>query len=158
MEDGLAAMSTALKPGKFLPKISKRGEIAPLTRAEVALMIGTAKTKLPSYYPLFLCAVRSGSRMGELLALQWGDISWQGRFIEVQRNYTHWQLTTPKGGENRRVDMSRELGEVLKDWQTEHRLRPRCADGGNLRRGCSPAKLAACYIPTTYATASSTGF
>ncbi len=122
MEDGLVAMNTALKPGKFLPKISKRGKIAPLTRSEVALMIETAKTKLPSYYPLFLCAVRTGLRLGELLALQWGDLDWHGRFIEVQRNYTHWQLTTPKGGENRRVDMSRELGEVLKDWQMEQQI------------------------------------
>ena len=85
-------------------------------------MIDTAKDKLPRYYPLFLCAVRTGLRMGELFALQWGDNDWQGRFIEVQRNYTHGKVTTPKSGESRRVDMSRELGRVLKDLQTEQQI------------------------------------
>ncbi len=45
-----------------------------------------------------------------------------GRFIEVQRNYTHWKVTTPKSGESRRVDMSRELTQTLKDLQTERQL------------------------------------
>jgi integrase len=96
VEDGHVRSNTALKPGKFLPKVGKRHHIAPLRRKEVSVLIETAKTKLPRYYPLFLCAVRTGLRMGESLALQWDDIDWQGRFIEVQRNYTHWKLTTPK--------------------------------------------------------------
>lgn len=122
VEDGHVTANTALKSGKFLPKVGKRHHIAPLTREEVALLIETAKAKLPRYYPLFLCAVRTGLRMGELLALQWGDIDWQGRFIEVQRNFTHWKLTTPKSGESRRVDMSRELGQTLKDLRTEQQI------------------------------------
>ncbi len=122
LEDGHIAVNVALKPGKFLPKVTKRHKIAPLTREEVALLIGTAKAKLPRYYPLFLCAVRTGLRMGELLALQWDDIDWQGRFIEVQRNYTHFRLTTPKSGESRRVDMSRELAQTLRDLLTERQI------------------------------------
>jgi integrase len=112
----------ALKPGKFLPKIARRHKIAPLTRAEVAALLETAKDKLPRYFPLFLCAVRTGLRMGELLALQWPDIDWHGRFIEVQRNYTHWRVTTPKSGESRRVDMSKELARTLTDLRTEQQI------------------------------------
>ena len=36
VEDNLVAVNPALKPGKFLPKISKRRKIDPLTREEVA--------------------------------------------------------------------------------------------------------------------------
>lgn len=122
VEDGLITVNTALKPGKFLPKISKRRKVNPLTREEVSVLMSTAKDKLPRYFPLFLCAVRTGMRMGELLALQWGDIDWQSRFIEVQRNYTHWKLTTPKNGESRRVDMSKELMQTLKDLRTEQQI------------------------------------
>ena len=122
VEDNLVAVNPALKPGKFLPKISKRRKIDPLTREEVALLLETAKMKLPRYYPLFLCAARTGLRMGELLALQWQDVDWQGRFIEVRRNFTHWQLTTPKSGESRRVDMSRELSCTLKDVLLERQI------------------------------------
>ena len=64
MEDELLAVNPALKPGKFLPKITKRHKIAPLTREEVALLLETAKTKLQRHYPLFLCAVRTGSTDG----------------------------------------------------------------------------------------------
>jgi integrase len=129
VEDGHVRSNTALKPGKFLPKVGKRHHIAPLRRKEVSVLIETAKTKLPRYYPLFLCAVRTGLRMGESLALQWDDIDWQGRFIEVQRNYTHWKLTTPKSGESRRVDMSREIGQVLGDLKTERQIEAAAVGG-----------------------------
>lgn len=122
VEDGHVTVNTALKPGKFLPKVTKRHKISPLTREEVAILIETAKTKLPRYYPLFLCAVRTGLRMGELLALQWDDIDWHGRFIDVRRNYTHFRLTTPKSGESRRVDMSKELAQTLRDLLTERQI------------------------------------
>ena len=122
VEDELMMVNTALKPGKFLPKIAKRRTVAPLTREEVAHLLETTKDKMPRYYPLFLCAVRTGMRMGELLALQWQDIDWQSRFIEVRRNYTHWKITTPKNGESRRVDMSRELAQTLADLHTERQL------------------------------------
>jgi integrase len=119
VEDELLTVNPALKPGKFLPKISKRRKVNPLTREEVSRLLATTKATLPRYFPLFLCAVRTGMRMGELLALQWGDIDWQSRFIHVQRNYTHFRITTPKSGESRRVDMSRELAHTLADLHTE---------------------------------------
>ena len=122
VEDELMPVNTALKPGKFLPKIPRRHKITPLTREEVAHLLATAKARLPRYYPLFLCAVRTGLRVGELLALQWSDIDWQGRFIDVRRNYTHFRLTTPKSGESRRVDMSRELSQTLKDLLLERQV------------------------------------
>jgi integrase-like protein len=89
---------------------------------EVALLLDTAKTKMPRYYALFLCAARTGLRMGELLALQWPDIDWQSRFIEVRRSYTHFKVTTPKSGESRRVDMSKELTQTLKDLLLERQI------------------------------------
>ncbi len=121
-EDGLLTVNPAEKPGKFLPKVSKRRGITPLTREEVSAFLETVRQRAPRYYPLFLCAVRTGLRMGELLALQWRDLDFHGRFIEVQRSYTHWQVTTPKSGESRRVDMSRELMQTLQDLQTERQL------------------------------------
>ena len=122
VEDGLLAVNPAFKPGKFLPKISKRRGINPLTREEIATLLDTAKTHAPRYYPIFLCAARTGLRMGELLALRWEDLDFNQRFIQVSRNYTHWRLTTPKSGESRRVDMSLELTQVLKDLKLERQI------------------------------------
>jgi len=122
VEDGLLAVNPAFKPGKFLPKISKRRGINPLTRAEVATLLDAAKTHASRYYPVFLCAARTGLRMGELLALRWEDLDFNGRFIQVSRSYTHWKITTPKSGESRRVDMSLELAQTLKDLLLERQV------------------------------------
>ncbi len=37
------------------------------------------------HYPLFLCALHTGMRSGELAGIQWTDIDWNGKFIEVRR-------------------------------------------------------------------------
>jgi integrase len=121
-EDGLIDLNAALNPGKFLPKVSRRKHINPFSRTEAALFLDTAQVKAPRFYPLLLCALRTGLRQGELLALQWGDIDFHGRFVEVQRNYARGQITTPKNGESRRVDMSKELTQALRHLQTERQL------------------------------------
>jgi integrase len=122
VEDGLIQVNFALKPGKFLPKVGKRQNINPFTREEVSAFLEATKRYAPPYHPFFLCAVRTGMRLGELLALQWNDIDFHGRFIVVQRNYTRGELATPKSGESRRVDMSRELTQTLKDLLTNRQL------------------------------------
>lgn len=68
IEDGLLAVNVALKPGKFLPKVSKRRQVNPFSREEVSIFLATAQHHAARYYPLFLCAVRTGLRLGELLA------------------------------------------------------------------------------------------
>jgi integrase len=121
-EDGLISDNAALRPGRILPKISKRREINPLTREELAMFLSLAKEKAPRLYPLFLCAARTGLRQGELLALQWDDLNFSGRFLEISRSFTHGEMTTPKNGESRRGDLSRELTETLKALQIDRQL------------------------------------
>jgi integrase len=101
---------------------SDRRGINPLTRAKISTLLETAKTKAPRYYPLFLCTARTGLRMGELLALRWEDLDFHNRILQVSRNYTHWTLTTPKSGENRKLDMSLELTQTLKNLEIGRQL------------------------------------
>jgi integrase len=54
-------------------------------------------------------------RLGELLALQWGDIDFAGRFIEVRRNLVAGRVTSTKNSKRRRVDMSLKLTETLRE-------------------------------------------
>lgn len=122
LEDNLVTVNPALRPGKFLPKISKRRSINPLTGQELALFLAYTKTMAPILYPAFLCAARTGLRQGELLALQWEDINFAGRFVEVRRNFTHGKMTTPKSGESRRVDLSRELTATLETLQLDRQF------------------------------------
>jgi integrase len=117
VEDNLLTANPALNPGKFLPRISKRRSIDPLNRQELAQFLTYSKQAAPNVYPLFLCAARMGLRQGELLSLQWDALNLTGRFVEVRQNFTRGRLTTPKSGESRRVDLSRELTGTLEALQ-----------------------------------------
>jgi integrase len=44
-------------------------KLVPLTREEAARFLTAARTHFPRAYPLFLCALRTGLRLGELLGL-----------------------------------------------------------------------------------------
>jgi integrase len=89
-------------------------EIEPLTGDEVALFLDTCSMHSPEHYPFFLCAFRTGMRLGELLGLQWGDVDRNGKFIRVSRSYKLGRLTPTKTGKVRRVDMSDQLLEALR--------------------------------------------
>ncbi|HET9102407.1 MAG TPA: tyrosine-type recombinase/integrase [Solirubrobacteraceae bacterium] len=63
---------------------------------------------------LFLTAAFTGLRMGELLALQWGDVDFAGEVIRVRRSYTaHGGLGTPKSGKVRSVPLVAEVARSL---------------------------------------------
>lgn len=94
----------------------------PLTREELTLFLDTFKAHFPRYYPLALTLARTGMRLGEALALQWGDIDFHERFITVRRGLTANQITTPKTNRIRRVDMSDQLVAVLKDLKKQRRV------------------------------------
>jgi integrase len=80
------------RPGDDEPK----PEIPPLTREQAHLFLETVKAHWPKWYGFFLCALRTGLRLGELLAPQWGDIDFAARSLTVQRNLVAGRLTTPK--------------------------------------------------------------
>ena len=67
----------------------------------------------PAHYPLSLTLARTGMRVGGALAMQWGDIDFHGRFINIQRGFSRGKIETPKSGKSRRVDMSLQLTETL---------------------------------------------
>jgi integrase len=66
-------------------------------------------------YTLFLCAIHTGLRAGEQLALEWGDIDWKGKFLSVERSYdrVHRKVVPTKTKKHRRIDLSDELLEAL---------------------------------------------
>jgi integrase len=96
-------------------------KINPMTREQVELFLSSCNDHYTEYYPFFLCACRTGLRLGELLALQWGDIDWNQKVISIQRSYKRGKITPPKTGKNRRVDMSDQLIEALQSLHTQRK-------------------------------------
>lgn len=101
----------------------QKESIDPLSRDELSLLLNAVQEHFSEHYTLFLLLARTGMRIGEALALQWGDIDFNSRFIDVKRTLVKGRIETPKSGKYRRVDMSRQLTEVLKAHQLESKKR-----------------------------------
>jgi len=115
-EDGLIRKNHATGLSKFYKNApTRRTEIETLTRAEVAVFLRKAKEWCSQWYPLFLCALHTGLRTGELVGLQWGDIDFFNKWIVVRRSVVRRKVQGTKTSKIRRVDISDALMEVLHD-------------------------------------------
>jgi integrase len=115
IDDGLVTVNPVSNMGRWMAdREGADSHIDPLTSLEVRAMLASAKEKYRLFHPLFLCAVRTGMRQGELIGLQWGDVDFHGGFIEVRRAVVRRQITTTKTHKIRRVEMSPQLAGILK--------------------------------------------
>jgi integrase len=118
VDDEIIPINPASRTGKFIKKDDSHKNLSPLSWEEKAALEGAMKTYFPRYYPFFICALRTGMREGELIALKPGDIDFNSGFIEIKRNCVRGDITTPKNGKTRRVDMTTQLMVVLKEHLT----------------------------------------
>ena len=106
-DDRSVTSNPVAKLGRFVTaKEVSSAHINPLSTLEVRRALDEARDRFPLFYPLLLCALRTGMRRGGLLGLQWGDIDFAGQFIEVRWAVVRRQVTSTKTHKIRRVDMS----------------------------------------------------
>ena len=73
VEDEKLPANPALRMGRYLRRGDEpKREIQPLTRAEAAHLVNVANADFPRWHPWVLLTLRTGLRLGEQLALQWG--------------------------------------------------------------------------------------
>jgi integrase len=112
-QDGLVPRNAtrAVKP----PQI-RREEMRPLTPEQVGVLFGAVRgDRLEALYVL---AVTTGLRQGELLGLKWEDVNLDVGTLQVRRTLTTAKggpvLTSPKTqGSRRSVKLSRTASEAL---------------------------------------------
>lgn len=73
----------------------------------------------PWYRPLAETLVGAGLRIGEAVALQWGDIAWDSSALVISRTAKTGGIGTPKGDRTRTVLVATYLLDLLR----EHRAR-----------------------------------
>jgi len=90
-------------------------EVEALLRAVPGDMLGALE------YPLYLCAVMTGLRQGELLALKWLDVDWTAGRVRVADNYPRGftaEVDSPKSHYLRSVPIADRLaGELERHFQ-----------------------------------------
>lgn len=122
VDDEVIPVNPAHKLGRFFKTKSLKIEVDPLNRKELGLLLETFMEHFPAHYPLTLTLARTGMRIGEAMALQWGDIDFHGRFINIQRGFSRGKIETPKSGKARKVDMSLQLTETLLDLRHHRKI------------------------------------
>ena len=131
VDDEVISANPAHKLGKIFRVKSLQPVIEPLSREELSLLITTFQERFSKHYPMVLTMARTGMRLGEVLALQWGDIDFNSRFITVQRGISWGRVETPKNGKVRRVDMSKQLTETLHGLKRARKIEPIDRDRDN---------------------------
>ena len=119
VEDNILASNPAFRLGRFVKSSEPERQAERMEPEEVEAFLDAALEHCPEYHLLFLVALRAGLRQGEILGLRWEDFQFgkspedPNRYILIQRRWYRGKFSTPKGNRTRRVDMSRELREVL---------------------------------------------
>lgn len=111
----LTALKTALQCAvdfeiiEKIPKIRKlkvlKRKVEYLDPDEVVRLLAVAREE-PSWYAFILLAVTSGMRLGELLALQWGDIDLKRKEVTIRRTNWHGHIGTPKSNAERIIPLT----------------------------------------------------
>lgn len=104
-------------PAYLVKKLKlEHNEMDFLTKEEIKIFLDYVKQNDPNYYPLFLTAISTGMRRGELLALTWDDIDFVNAKVYVNKSLFRGKLQTPKTKNSiRKINMPSLLAEVLKE-------------------------------------------
>lgn len=95
---------------------NEEDEITVLQPGEIRLLRDAANNQ--GERVLFVAAVLTGLREGELLGLKWGDIDWVNCQVCVRRTYNYRRFYKPKSKTSRRrVDLAPGLVSELKRWK-----------------------------------------
>ena len=82
VDDEIIQFNPVVRTGKPIKNKANNEKVDPFTWEEKTIFEDAMNQHFPRYYPLFLTALRTGMRLGELIALQSGDLDFSGRFID----------------------------------------------------------------------------
>ena len=94
-----------------------------LTNSEVQILLSEAKLNNHRFYAIWLVALMTGMRTGELFGLEWTDIDFEGKIITVSKQWTSKNgFTSTKTMRNRVVPISDSLLVFLKELKLQKKM------------------------------------
>lgn len=115
--------------------VSRKSERIPtiLNKQEIIKLISHAKTQRHPWYPIWVTALLTGCRNGELYAMTWDDIDLNNNMIRISKSYNKRLNVTKstKAGYWRNIPINTELKELLIELKANTTLEnvlPRCRE------------------------------
>lgn len=91
-----------------------------LTNSEVEIFLREASATKHRFFPIWVAALFTGMRSGELYALKWSDVDLEARTISVTKSWSSKNgVTGTKNQKNRIVQISEELFGFLRGLKLE---------------------------------------
>lgn len=92
------------------------GAIRILTPPQIKGLLAAEKDQ--EYRTLFMLAIMSGARQGELLGLKWPDVDWESSQVRIERTFNNGAWYQPKmKGSRRKIDLGPSIIRELKLWR-----------------------------------------
>jgi integrase len=92
------------------------GKITVLTPEQIRALLEAIQDQ--KYKTLFLTAIMTGARQGEILGLKWSDIDFSKKQININRTFNHGRFFSPKTKESiRAIDCPPTLIQELRLWK-----------------------------------------
>ncbi|MEE4355027.1 MAG: tyrosine-type recombinase/integrase [Desulfococcaceae bacterium] len=84
--------------------------------AEISAFLDADKDE--KYRTLFMLAIMSGARQGELIGLKWTDVDWFNKQLHIQRTFNEGAWYKPKTRtSNRKIDLGPSMITQMKKWR-----------------------------------------
>lgn len=118
-EDGVyRGANPALKPGRILRTDYEPGhiedeEIDCMSQEEAKHFLKVVQGHFGANYPIFLTALRTGARQGELIGLTWDAIDRRGSFLTIRQTIVNGEPQSTKSDKIRHIPMSKKLARTL---------------------------------------------
>lgn len=101
---------------KVTGKVDESRGMAILTPAQIRDLIDAEPDQ--KYQTLFLTAVMTGARQGEILGLKWADVDFTKKQIQIRRTFNHGRFFEPKTKQSiRKIDLAPMLVRELAAWK-----------------------------------------
>ena len=116
VEEGRLAANPAANLGRqVLPRDERPFEGKVYTPEQARFLLQTCASLFPEKYPLLLCLLQTGLRLGEALALEWSDVEWRTESVTVRGTLFKGQKYLPKTGRVHRLQLTPVLRRCLED-------------------------------------------
>jgi integrase len=110
VEEGRLVVNPAAGIGRsVLPRNERPFEGKVYTPTQIRQLLHVCKVKSPERYPLLLCLVQTGLRLGEALALEWSDVDWSSGTLTIRGTLFQGQKGLPKNGRFHSLTMTPPL-------------------------------------------------